>query len=129
MGFDFIVVGTNKILVLMNSIVQNLTYLGVTPRGARKKWILKVHHPAAAQPLRFGYTRTPYTVISDYLLISNSTTVELIKLEQNLVVPPDPSFQRSNPLPFWMVSIPGSLAVGASPSMVLSEEPAFLFSR
>ena len=26
-GFDFIVVGTNKILGLMNSIVQNLIYL------------------------------------------------------------------------------------------------------
>ena len=33
-GFDFIVVGTNKIKFLMNSIVHNLNYLAFAPTGA-----------------------------------------------------------------------------------------------
>ena len=33
MGFDFIVVGTNKFQVLMNSIVQNLNYLAFATTG------------------------------------------------------------------------------------------------
>ena len=37
-GFDFIVVGTNKILVLMNSIVHNLKYLAFAPTGAWNLW-------------------------------------------------------------------------------------------
>ena len=32
-GFDFIVVGTNKIQVLVNSIVQNLNYLAFATTG------------------------------------------------------------------------------------------------